>query len=162
MSESTISNDAVVIERIFDAPIDVIWRMWTEAEHFKNWYGPQGFSLPVAEMDVRVGGKRLFCMETETPTGSMKMWLTGEYTEIVPKERLVYTESMADEHGNVVLNDMMPQPSEIAVVLEAVGERTKMVMTHSSLPANSEGASEGWEQATNKMAAYVATILNTK
>src|SRR5258707_1361744 len=98
MSDSTISKDAVVIERTFDAPIDLIWQLWTQPEHFKQWYGPKGFTVPVAKMDVRIGGKRLVCMEA--PNGSMKMWFTGEYTEIVPNQRLVYTESMADENGN--------------------------------------------------------------
>ena len=54
MSNTTISKEAVVIERIFDAPVDLIWQMWTNPEHFKNWYGPKGFTVPIAEMDVRV------------------------------------------------------------------------------------------------------------
>ena len=97
MSDSTITKEAIVIERTFDAPVDLIWQMWTQPEQFKNWYGPEGFTVPVAEMDVRVGGKHLFCMAA--PDGSMKMWSTGEYTEIIPNERLVYTDSMADENG---------------------------------------------------------------
>ena len=60
---------------------------------FQKLVRPKGFTVPVAEMDVRVGGKRLICMEMKTPDGSMKMWTTGEYTEIVPNQRLVYTES---------------------------------------------------------------------
>ena len=46
----------VRIERTFDAPIDLIWAMWTEPDHFANWYGPMGATIPKAEMDVRVGG----------------------------------------------------------------------------------------------------------
>ena len=65
MSESTMTNDAVVIERTFDAPVEFIWQLWTEAEQFKKWYGPQGVTVPFAEMDVRVGGKRLICMEMQ-------------------------------------------------------------------------------------------------
>ena len=45
------------IERTFDAPIDLIWAMWTEPDHFANWYGPMGATLPKAVMDVRVGGR---------------------------------------------------------------------------------------------------------
>ena len=166
MSDSTISKDGIVIERIFNAPVDLIWQMWTQAEHFKNWYGPQGASLPVAQMDVRVGGKRLFCMEAQTPNGSMKMWMTGEYLEIVPNKRLVYTESMADEQGNVLspsangMNGDFPMTTEITVLLEDLDGRTKMVMTHAGLPANSPGAT-GWEQALDKMAARVETLLHT-
>ncbi len=161
MSNSTISEDAVVVERILDAAVDLVWQMWTDPEHFKKWYGPMGFSVPVAEMDVRVGGKRLVCMTS--PDGSMKMWTTGEYTEIVPNERLVYTESQSDENGNVLPPSAMGMPegypavTEVIVVLEDLGGQTKMVMTHAGIPANS-GAGGGWSQAFDKMADLIATL----
>lgn len=160
MSDNTITKDAIVIERIFDAPIDLIWQLWTQPAHFKQWYGPQGFTIPTAEMDVRVGGKRLICMES--PDGSMKIWLTGEYVEIVPNERLVYTESMADEHGNIVTDKGLPSPTTITVQLEDLDGRTRMVMTHAGLPANEQGANEGWEQAFDKMAEHIDTVRNDK
>ena len=165
MDDSTISKDAVVIERTFDAPVDLIWQMWTQPEDFKKWYGPTGFTVPVADMDMRVGGKRLICMAS--PDGSMKMWTTGEYREIVPKERLVYTESPADENGNVVSPSAMGMPegypatTEVTVLLEDLGGRTKMVMTHAGVSADSGGAG-GWEQAFTKMADHIETVLNDK
>jgi uncharacterized protein YndB with AHSA1/START domain len=155
MSENTLSKEAVVIERTFDTEIDLIWKMWTDSEHFKKWYGPKGFSIPVADMDLRVGGKRLICMAS--PDGSMKMWTVGEFIEIIPRERLAYTESPADEHGNAVSPSAMGMPegypavTEITVVLEELGGRTKMVMTHAGIPADSPGAS-GWNQAFDKLA----------
>ena len=158
MSDSTISEDAIVIERIFEAPIELIWQMWTDPKHFKNWYGPTGFTVPVVEMDVRVGSKHLVCMAS--PDGSMKMWTTGEYTEVVPTERLVYTDSPSDENGNLVspsaigMPDGYPQTTEVTVQLEDLGGRTKMVMTHAGVPADS-GAGGGWEQAFAKMASYI-------
>ncbi len=160
MSDSTTTQDAVVIERTFDAAVDLIWQMWTDPEHFKKWYGPKGFTVPVAEMDLRVGGKRLICMSS--PDGSMKMWTAGEYTEIVPKERLVYTESPSDEKGNLVppsamgMPDGYPATTEVTVQLEDLGGRTKMVMTHASVHA---GAGDGWEQAFDKLAGHVEAIL---
>ena len=163
MSDSANPKEACVVERIFDAPVDLIWQMWTQPEHFKNWYGPKGFTVPVAEMDVRVGGKHLFCMVS--PDGSMKMWSTGEYTEIVPNERLVYTDSPADENGNVVSPSAMGMPegypatTEVIVLLEDLGGRTKMVMTHAGVPA---GAKDGWGQAFAKMADHIETVLNDK
>jgi len=165
MSDSTINDDAVVIERTFEAAVDLIWKMWTDPEQFKQWYGPQGFTVPVADMDMRVGGKRLICMAS--PDGSMKMWTTGVYTEIVPNERLVYTESMADENGNVVspsamgMPDGYPATTEITVLLEDLGGRTKMVMTHAGVPASS-GAGGGWEQAFDKLVEHIETVLNDK
>jgi uncharacterized protein YndB with AHSA1/START domain len=163
MSNNTVYEDVVVIERIFDAPVDLVWQMWTDPEHFKKWYGPKGFSVPVAEMDVRVGGKRLICMAS--PDGSMKMWTTGEHSEIVTNERLVYTESPADDNGNVVSPAAMGMPegypatTEVTVLLEELDGRTKMVMTHAGVPADS-GAGDGWEQAFDKLADHIDTVLN--
>ena len=163
MSNRAISKDAVVIERIFDAPVDLIWQMWTDPEHFKKWYGPKGFTVPVAELDLQVGGRRLVCMSS--PDGSMKMWTTGEYTEIIPNESLVYTESPADENGNVVspsamgLPDGYPAKTEVTVQLQDLGGRTRMVMTHTGVPA---GAGDGWEQAFAKMADHIEAALNHK
>ena len=152
--------DAVVIERIFEAPVDLIWKMWTEAEHFKHWYGPGGASIPTAKMDVRVGGRRLICMEMQTPNGVMQMWFTGEYREVVPDKRLVYTESVSDESGNVVSPADMGMPedhpvtTEVTIELEDIGGRTKMIMTHAGIPGDSAGA-VGWGMAFDKLVAYL-------
>jgi uncharacterized protein YndB with AHSA1/START domain len=167
MSDSAISKDAIVIERTFDAPVNLIWQLWTQPEHFKSWYGPNGFTVPVAEMDVRVGGKRLVCMAA--PDGIWTMWLAGEHTEVVPNQRLVYTESMADEAGNVVLpskygmnDDEHPTTTEVTVILEDLDGRTKMVVTHAGVPANQGGAKAGWEQAFTKLATHAETVLKQR
>jgi uncharacterized protein YndB with AHSA1/START domain len=160
MTDNDVSQDAVVIERRFDAPVDLIWQMWTDPEHFKAWYGPTGASIPVAKMDVRVGGTRLVGMEVQSPNGPMQMWFTGEYREVVENQRLVYSESMSDEHGNVLspsdtgMPAGHPTTTEIQVELEDVGGQTKMVMTHVGIPADSPGAA-GWTMALDKLAAYV-------
>ena len=160
MTGDNASQDAVVIERSFDAPMVLIWQMWTEPKHFKAWYGPNGSTVPVARMDVRVGGSRLVCMQMETPGGPMQMWFTGEYREIVKNKRLVYTESMSDENGNVVspsdvgMPEGHPTTTEVTVELEDVAGRTKMVMTHAGIPGDSPGAA-GWMAALDKLAAYV-------
>ena len=70
MSDNTETDD-LRIERIFDAPIDVVWELWATGPGFQKWYGPEGFTIPTAEMDVRPGGRRLFSMQS--PDGSMTM-----------------------------------------------------------------------------------------
>jgi len=93
------------------------------------------------------------------------MWITGEYTEIAPNQHLVYTESPADKDGNVISPAAMGMPegypatTEITVLLEDLGGRTKMVMTHAGVPAES-GASGGWNQAFDKLADRIETLLN--
>jgi uncharacterized protein YndB with AHSA1/START domain len=160
MAEDEGSTDAVVIERSFDAPVDLIWRMWTDPEHFSAWYGPDGATIPVAKMDVRVGGTRLVCMEARTPEGPMLMWFAGAYREVIENERLVYSEYLSDENGNAMspadigMPDGHPMVTEVRVDLQHVDGRTKMVMTHSGIPADSPGAA-GWTMAFAKLAAYV-------
>jgi uncharacterized protein YndB with AHSA1/START domain len=159
MTDNNASNDAVVIERSFDAPVGLIWQMWTDPEHFKKWYGPDGATIPVAKMDVRVGGSRLVGMEVHTPNGLLQIWFAGEYREVVENERLVYTESMSDEHGNVSSPSDMdipeghPSTTEVRVELEDLGGRTNVVMTHTGVPSDSPGAA-GWTMALDKLAAY--------
>jgi uncharacterized protein YndB with AHSA1/START domain len=152
-------RDAVVIERIFDAPIDLIWRLWTEPEHFQVWYGPAGASIPVAKMDVRVGGGRSICMEVQAPDGPMRLWFTGEYLDVVENRRLVYTESMSDEHGKVLdIGAPGAHPkTEVRVELEDIDGRTRMIMTHVGVPSDSPGAT-GWAMAFDKLDAYVASL----
>jgi len=161
MNSETSSDNAVVIQRLVDAPIELVWQMWTDPSHFKQWYGPTGASIPVANMDVRVGGKRLVCMEMQTPNGTMQMWFTGQHLEVVENQRLVYTESMSDAEGNIKtpaemgMPDDHPEVTEITVELETVDGKTRMTMTHAGVPQDSPGAM-GWNMAFDKLTEYLA------
>jgi uncharacterized protein YndB with AHSA1/START domain len=154
------SPDPVVMERTFDAPVDLIWQMWTDPEHFKAWYGPDGANIPVANMDVRVGGTRLVGMEVQTPNGPVQMWFAGEYREVIENKRLVYTESISDESGNMAtpsdagVPEGHPTRTEVRVELEDLGGRTKMVLTHLGIPGDSPGAA-GWTMALDKLVTHL-------
>ena len=146
----------VKIERVFDAPIDLVWRMWTDAALFQTWYGPNGMSVPVAEMDVTVGGTRKICMEMQMPDRTMSMWFTGAYKEITAPTRLVYTESMCDEHGTIIPPEQMGMPAghpditEVIVELTEEGGQTRMTMVHVGVPTGTAGEG-GWMQAIDKL-----------
>ena len=165
MTDKHDSQNSVVIERSFDAPVGLIWKMWTDPDHFKAWYGPQGAAIPVAKLDVRVGGRRLVCMEMTTPNGLMRMWFTGEHLVVTKPVRLVYTESMSDENGNVQSPSVMglpeghPATTEVRVELQETDDRTKMILTHVGIPGDSPGAM-GWNMAFDKLATYVAAQVN--
>ena len=169
-NDTNAGNDptkSVVIERTFEAPIETVWAMWTDADHFAAWYGPMGARIPVAKMDVAVGGSRHICMEMDTPNGAMQMWFVGEYREVSPHGRLVYTESMSDADGSVKsaadmgMPEGMPTTTEIIVELsdagDSTGPSTRMVMTHVGVPADSPGA-QGWNMALDKLAARIADV----
>lgn len=163
MTNDSDATQSVMIERTVDAPRDLVWQLWTDPDQFAAWYGPTGANIPVSKIDLRVGGSRLLCMEMQTPNGPMQMWFTGEYREIVENSRLVYTESMSDENGNVIspaamgMPDGHPETTEVTVELEDIGGRTKMVMTHAGVPADSPGAA-GWNMAIDKLESHAASM----
>ena len=156
MTEGNDLRDAVVIERSFDAPVDVIWQMWTDPEHFSAWYGPVGASIQVATMDVRAGGIRLISMKVETPDGPTQMWFTGEYREVVERARLVYTEFLSDEKGKVDPANPGGHPvmTEVRVEFEDLGGSTRVVLTHAGIPSDSPGAA-GWTMALDELATHL-------
>ena len=157
----TDQQDWVRIEREFDAPIETVWNMWTNADLFASWYGPMGFSVPVAEMDVRVGGTRKICMEMETPERTMSMWFIGVYKEISAPNRLTYTESMGEPDGTLIPPSAMGMPegspdiTEVIVELTENGGKTRMTMIHIGVPAGTAGEG-GWMQAINNLAEKLA------
>lgn len=159
MTEDNVAHDAVVIERSFAAPVELLWRLWTEPEHFAAWYGPAGARVVVAKMDVRVGGARLVGMEVDTPGGPVQMWFAGEYREVAAHRRIVYTESLSDAEGNAPPLDERGMPhghpttTEVTVEFSDLDGRTKLVLTHVGIPADSPGA-VGWAMALDKLAAH--------
>ena len=155
------TTQSVTLERVLDAPIDLVWQTWTDPDHFAAWYGPTGATVPVIDMDVTIGGRRHFCIEMQTPDGQSRMWFVGEYRVIDEPNRLVYTESMSDPEGNRVSPEAMGMPSghpdvtEVTVELDDLDGRTRMVMTHAGIPADSPGAM-GWNMALDKLEAHLA------
>ncbi len=152
----TDAPEWVRIERTFDAPIADVWAMWAEAEKFASWYGPMGATIPVAEMDVTVGGTRKICMEMAMPDRTMQMWFIGVYKEINAPNRLVYTESMCDENGVIIPPEQMGMPAghpdvtEVIVDLREEGGQTHMTMVHVGVPSGTAGEG-GWMQAIDKL-----------
>lgn len=151
----------VRIEREFEASIEELWNMWTDPDLFKQWYGPMGMTVPVAEMDVVVGGTRKVCMEMRSPERTMSMWFIGVYKEINRPSRLVYTESMCREDGTIISPQSMGMPegspdvTEVIVELRESDGKTKMTMVHVGVPEGSAGEG-GWTQAFDKLSGYLS------
>jgi uncharacterized protein YndB with AHSA1/START domain len=154
MDVADTETEDVVVERTMDAPVDLVWLMWTVPEHFEAWYGPPGATVRVLTMDLRVGGRRHVAMEMPTPDGLHRMWLAGEHVEIVPEQRIAYTESMAAEDGRILDADEAGLPDGFPVVTQVVVE---LRMIHVGVPADSPGAA-GWNAAMADFAAHLATL----
>ncbi len=90
----------LVITRVFDAPRELVFRAWTDPKHMARWWGPKHFTNRVEQMDVRAGGAWRIVMCA--PDGA-EYPAQGVYREIVPPERLVFTNDAADKDGNVII-----------------------------------------------------------
>jgi uncharacterized protein YndB with AHSA1/START domain len=156
MSATTAPSD-LVITRDFDAPRALVWKAWTSPEHFRRWWGPKDFTAPVADFDLRVGGRYFWCMRS--PEGK-DFYTTGVFREIVPPERLVYTDSFADEKGNAVpaadygIEDDFPMETLVTVTFAEKDGRTTMTLRHAGLPLGTmkEMTGAGWNESFDKLA----------
>ena len=101
MTETATTFD-VVVTRVFDAPVDRVWDAWRDPERVKRWWGPTGFTCPVARMDFREGGTSLVCMRAPAEYGGMDIYSTWTYTTIVPHERFEYVFRFADQDGGTI------------------------------------------------------------
>lgn len=142
MQATTPSKD-FVISRVFDAPRALVWECFTKPEHMKEWWGPKDVKVLKSEMDLRVGGKYHYGMQT--PDGTV-MWGRMIYREVTPPERLVFINSFSDENGGLGRHPMAPTwPAEMMSIFtfeEMPGGKTKFTVTWS--PYNATGE----EQAT--------------
>jgi uncharacterized protein YndB with AHSA1/START domain len=163
---SRVENDRVlVLEREFDAPRELVFTMFKDSEHLKQWWGPRGWELPVCNVDFRPGGVWHFCMKcTDQNQGEffgMESWGKGIYKEIIEPEKIVYVDSFSDPEGHT--NEDMPSTTNTLEFID-LGGRTKLINHAEYDSAESlktvtdmgviEGISETWdrlEEALQKM-----------
>lgn len=104
-----------VVTRTVNAPIQLVWDVYTKAEHLGNWWGPKGFKIHVSKLELKPNG--IFHYYMETPDGH-RMWGKFVYHEIVAPEKLVFVNSFSDENGNSTRHPMSPTwPLEVYNVL---------------------------------------------
>ena len=150
------SEGELVVTRIFDAPRELMWKAWTDPERVKRWWGPKIFTTPFCKIDLRVGGKYLYCMRS--PDGK-DYWSTGVYREIVEPWRIVCTDSFADEKGNVVqatycgMSADFPLEMLMTVTFEEHEGKTKLTLHHTGIPpgADRDLAQQGWNESLDKL-----------
>ena len=83
----TPGDDALVLTRVFDAPPELVFSLWSDAAHVREWWRPEGYTTPEFSMDFRVGGAYRYCIAS----GGQQSWAQGEYREIDPPHRIVMT-----------------------------------------------------------------------
>ena len=153
----------IEIVRVFDAPRELVFKVWTDPEHVTNWWGPKGYSAPIIKSDVRVGGVFMYSMQG--PKGEVN-WNRGVFEEIVPPERVVTVMTFADEEGNIKSPadyGMEGYPVEMrdVVTFETVeGNKTRLTIRRGTPVSISKkfGEEEGWNSSLDKLAEELARI----
>lgn len=153
----------LVVERVFNAPRELVFQAWTEPEHVRRWWGPGSFTVPFCEIDPRPGGVFLRCMRS--PEGR-DLWVTGVFREVVVPERLVFTDSFADAEGNVVpaehygLAPGLPLERLVTVAFEEEGGATRVTLRHAGIPpgADRELTRRGWSEGLQGLAEYLGKL----
>lgn len=114
-SEVTIDNQELIITRRFQAPRELVYKAWTDPKHLPQWWGPQGFTITVQEVDIRPGGQWRFVMHGPDGTDYVNII---SFIEIHPPERLVYS------HGDGTEEESF----RTTVTFEEEDQATKLTM----------------------------------
>src|SRR6267154_2445193 len=151
-TESAVAERELVITRVLDAPLEVVFNTWTEPNHVAQWWGPHGFTNPVCEMDVRAGGKIRICMDApEFP----KHWMNGVFREIVKPTRLAFVSTAfesASGSGIETLNTITFEEyrGKTRLTLQVVLTRLDPKFQFAA-----DGMQEGWSQSLDRLADVV-------
>jgi uncharacterized protein YndB with AHSA1/START domain len=125
-----------VFARVFDAPRKLVFKVWSDAMHLVQWWGPKGSDIEVKTLEFRPGGIFHYSMSL----GGSKMWAKFVYREIVEPERIVFASSFADEEGNSIQTSFIsPWPLEILNTLTLTENARKTTLTIKGAPINATG-----------------------
>jgi uncharacterized protein YndB with AHSA1/START domain len=161
MSEATTVNtdlDArqMTVERVFNAPRELVFKAWSDAESLSHWWGPRDWTLSVCNIDFRPGGTWHYCMQG--PDGEQS-WGKATYVEIHSPSRIVYSDAFSDEQGNV-----SPGTPLIKVSIELVDEGGKTRLVGRAETQSREelesllqmGMVEGMKQSLDRLEEFLA------
>ena len=147
----------LVITRVFDAPRELVFKAWTETRHVAQWWGPKGFTNPVCEMDLRVGGRLRIHMRA--PDGVVYP-MTGVFEEIVPPERLVFVGSALDGEGKPMFDVLTTvlfaeQRGKTALTLQL-----RVIRATAQAPQYLKGMEMGWTQSLDRLGDHLAETIS--
>jgi uncharacterized protein YndB with AHSA1/START domain len=151
-SAEPLADRELAITRTFDAPREILFKMWTDPNHMAQWWGPHGFTNPVCNLDVRAGGA--IRIDMRGPEGTVYP-MTGTFREIVRPQRLVFTAEALDQSGTVVLEVLN------TVIFEEKNGKTTLTLQARVTKVTGEGVSylegmeAGWTQSLERLASQV-------
>jgi uncharacterized protein YndB with AHSA1/START domain len=145
----------LILTRMLNAPREKAFEVWTSAEHIQQWMRPgPGMAVPMASMDLQVGGK--FRIQMKTPDGEY-FTAVGEFKEVKPPERLVYTWDWEKDGSGEEFGEVEGKTSLVTVEFLERGDRTEMVLTHSRFATaqSRDSHAEGWGLIADSFAALL-------
>ena len=151
----------LVITRTFDAPLEQLWNAWIDPDVIQQWWGPDGFTCPLANIDFREGGTSIVCM---TSPAFGEHYSTWDYTRIVPMERIELIHNLADKNGNKINPVDVGMPEDFPVdqlqvfSFKALGEnQTEVTVTEHDWTVGQmmDMSRMGMEQCLSKIARVV-------
>lgn len=155
---SSFETGELVITRMFEAPREQVFKAWTDCSRLMRWWGPKGFTSPACKIDLREGGEYLNSMRS--PEGH-EYWSKGKYYEIRAPEKLVMSDSFADEKGNIVpashygMGGDWPLEMIVTVTFEEEDGKTKLTLRHSGTDrinaTDREDMRQGWSESFDKL-----------
>lgn len=131
------------LERVVPAPRPLVFRMYTEPDQLARWWGPQGFTTPSVELDVRVGGAYRIAMQ---PPDGDRFFLRGEFRHVDPPERLAYTFCWEPP-------DPDDQETIVAISLRELGNSTELTVEQGPFATEARRAlhQQGWTESLNRL-----------
>jgi uncharacterized protein YndB with AHSA1/START domain len=159
---TTINNEVqkpddatLIVKRVLNATPELAFRAWTSAEHIQQWMRPEpGMVVPLASMDLRVGGK--YRIQMKMPDGEF-FTAVGVFKEVKAPERLVYTWDWEKDGSGAEFGEVEGKPSLVTVEFLKRGERTEMVLTHSRFATveSRDSHARGWGRILETFATFV-------
>lgn len=149
----------VAFTRIFDAPRQLVFKVWTDPRHLAEWWGPHGFTNPRCEWEARPGGR--IHVDMRGPDGRVYP-MSGRFQEVVEPERLVFIASALDESGNPLfemLNTVTFAEDGGKTVLTLTA---RVVASTPSAPQYLKGLEMGWTQSLERLSVQVDKALSTE
>jgi uncharacterized protein YndB with AHSA1/START domain len=145
----------LILKRTLNAPPERAFEAWTTPEHVRQWMCPEpGMSVPLATMDLRVGGK--YRIQMKTPDGEF-FTAVGVFQEVKPPERLVYTWDYEKDGSGTEFGEVEGKTSLITVEFLKHGKGTEFVLTHSRFATvqSRDNHAEGWGKIVESLAKFV-------
>lgn len=150
----------LVVTRVLDAPVERIWRAWTDSADVTRWWGPAGFTAPIAQMDAREGETSRVCMRSPDGHDHYNTWT---YEHVIPLRRLEFRMAFTDAEWHATTPADLGLPPDIPaqvrhiVTFAAAGQRTELTVTEIGYtsPQTVEMSKLGLEQCLDKLAVVV-------